>query len=58
MKNAVAANYLVSANKGARQISAVGEQFVQALPDREAAKQVMSSTKPSRKKNKKREEKT
>lgn len=50
MKNAIKCNYLVSASKGARQVSAVGEQFVQALPDRGAAKAAMASNKPRKKK--------
>lgn len=41
--NAATAGYLVSATKTERQISAAGEKFVMALPDRTAAKDVMSS---------------
>ena len=41
--NAVKRGYLVQATKGNRQLSAVGEQYVQALPDRDAAKQVMAT---------------
>ncbi len=52
--NAVAEHYLVSSTKGNRQISAIGEQIVQALPDREAKKLIMKNFKP-RKKNKKRQ---
>ncbi|MFA6174764.1 MAG: hypothetical protein WC701_13965 [Kiritimatiellales bacterium] len=40
--NATNAGYLAPAPNGQRQISAAGEQFVQALPDREAAKEAMS----------------
>lgn len=54
--NAVTAHYLVSSTKGNRQISAFGEQLVQALPDREAAKSVEENFRP-RKKNKKRKTK-
>ncbi len=36
--NAVKLGYLVPSTKGQRQISAAGERFVQALPDRDAAK--------------------
>lgn len=36
--NAVKMGYLVPSTKGQRQLSAVGERFVRALPDREAAK--------------------
>lgn len=47
--NAVKMGYLVPATKGNKQLSAVGEQFVQALPDREAAKEVMTRARPRRK---------
>lgn len=40
-KNAVVAGLLVPAGKGARQISAIGERFVDALPDHEDAKAVL-----------------
>jgi hypothetical protein len=40
--NAANAGYLASATKTQRQISAAGEQFVIALPDRAAAKEAMS----------------
>jgi hypothetical protein len=38
--NATKAGYLVSSVKGAKQISALGERFVESLPDREAARAV------------------
>ncbi len=41
--NAVKLNYLVPSAKGQRQLSALGERFVQALPDRDAAKEVLLS---------------
>jgi hypothetical protein len=41
--NALKMGYLASASKGARQLSAAGEQFVRALPDREKARSVMDS---------------
>lgn len=41
--NAVKLGYLVPSSKGQRQISALGERFVQALPDRNAAKEVLLS---------------
>jgi hypothetical protein len=47
--NAVKTNYLVPATKGNKQVSALGEQFVQALPDREKAKAIMASARPRRK---------
>jgi hypothetical protein len=41
--NAANAGYLASATKTERQLSAAGELFVMALPDREAAKAAMNS---------------
>lgn len=41
--NAVKAGYLVPSTKGQRQLSAIGERFVQALPDRDAARSVLES---------------
>jgi hypothetical protein len=41
--NAVKMGYLVPSTKGQRQVSAIGERFVRALPDREAAKAVLDS---------------
>jgi hypothetical protein len=41
VQNATNKGFLVPSTKGNKQISAVGEQFVQALPDREAAKKVL-----------------
>src|SRR2546426_70817 len=38
VNNALKRGYLVQATRGQRQISAAGERFVQALPDRRAAK--------------------
>lgn len=46
--NAVKTGYLVASTKGQRQISAAGEQFVRALPDREAARGAMASARPRR----------
>jgi hypothetical protein len=46
--NAARNGYLVPATKGNKQLSAAGEQFVQALPDREAAKSVMSKMRQRR----------
>lgn len=40
-KNATIAGLLVSASKGKKQISAIGERFVHALPDRDLAKSEM-----------------
>lgn len=41
--NAVKTGYLAASSKGHRQISAAGEQFVHALPDRDTAREVMAS---------------
>jgi hypothetical protein len=41
---------LVSAGKGKKQLSALAEQYVQALPDREAAHKILRRIRPIRKK--------
>src|ERR1700722_3252215 len=41
--NAVKLGYIVPSTKGQRQLSVLGERFVQALPDRDAAKDVLLS---------------
>jgi len=46
--NATKAGLLVQAVKGAKQLSAAGEYFVQALPDRDAAKASLSNMRPKR----------
>jgi len=46
--NATKLGYLASAIKGSKQISALGEQFVLALPDREKAKAAMAHARPRR----------
>lgn len=46
--NAAKTNYLVPATKGNKQLSGPGEQFVQALPDREKARAIMASARPRR----------
>jgi thymidine phosphorylase len=46
--NAVKQNYLVPTTKGQRQLSAAGERFVAALPDREAARAAMNVGAPRR----------
>jgi hypothetical protein len=46
--NATNAGYLVPSVKGCKQLSSSGEQFVQALPDREAAREVLDRLKPRR----------
>lgn len=47
--NATKQGYLASAIKGDKQISAFGEMFVQALPDRSAAREIMKRSRPRRK---------
>ena len=51
--NALQYGYLAQSVKGHRQISAVGEEYVNALPDREAAKAAIERRRP-RKRNRKR----
>jgi hypothetical protein len=48
VNNASQYGYLVPAGKGMKQISAEGERYVQALPDYEAAKEVMTSARRRR----------
>jgi hypothetical protein len=52
VNNATQTGYLVPALRGTKQISAAGEVFVQALPDRDAAKAAMSKVKPRKKSRK------
>jgi hypothetical protein len=47
--NATNYGYLVQATKGNKQLSAAGEQFVAALPERDAARAAMASARPRRK---------
>jgi len=49
VENASKRNYLVPATKGNKQLSALGEQFVQALPDKEKARAIMAGARPRRK---------
>lgn len=51
--NAVKQGYLVPSTKGMRQLSAIGERFVAALPDRDAARATMASSRPKRRPAKK-----
>jgi hypothetical protein len=48
--NALNLGYLAPAVNGYRQLSAAGEQFVRALPDREAAKATMAAARRRRRK--------
>jgi hypothetical protein len=45
VENAAAAGLLVQAGKGKKQISAIGELYVQALPDRDAARAAIAHAK-------------
>jgi hypothetical protein len=47
--NATSANLLVQAGKGNKQISSIGELYVQALPDRVAARDAIAHSRPRRK---------
>lgn len=49
VNNATTLGYLVSATKGNKQISAAGERFVEALPDRDAARAAMADARLRRK---------
>lgn len=46
--NATKAGYLVPSIKGCKQLSAAGERFVIALPDRNSAREIMERSRPSR----------
>ena len=46
--NATAAGLLTLAGKGNKQLSAVGERYVDALPDQNAAKEVLAAMRPRR----------
>lgn len=48
--NAAKAGFLISYIRGQKRISALGELYVQALPDRAAARESMAHAKPKRKK--------
>ena len=49
VNNAANYGYLAQATKGHKQLSAAGELFVRALPDRNAAKEEMKHARPRRK---------
>jgi hypothetical protein len=51
--NAYKYGYLVTATKGNKQLSAEGEKYVQLLPNREAAKEVMQKQRRKLRKYKK-----
>jgi hypothetical protein len=48
--NAVKKGFLIPTTKGQRQLSAQGERFVEALPDRDAARQVLEAMRVRRRK--------
>ena len=52
--NAAQAGLLVQSGQGRKQISAIGELYVQALPDRGAAKEALAKGRPRRPKSKSR----
>lgn len=56
--DAVKRGLIVSAIKGKRQLSGIGEQFVQALPDREAARQISRHLRKTRRKKTKSKKKS
>ena len=58
LNNALKQNYLAQASKGAKQLSALGERFVLALPDREKARNTMASARPRRKARKANQQET
>ena len=49
VNNAAITGYLAQATKGNKQLSAPGEMFVAALPDRDAAQAAMANARPKRK---------
>lgn len=50
--NAAKSGLLASAGKGLKQLSALGERYVDVLPDRQAAKEVLDSMRPRRNRTK------
>ena len=50
VNNASRDKLLVASGKGTKQLSAMGEQFVLALPNREQAKNILKKMRPKRKK--------
>jgi hypothetical protein len=49
VNNASTYGYVAATTKGNKQLTAVGEAFVEALPDRDAARDAMSNQRPRRK---------
>ncbi len=54
--NATKAGFLASATRGNKQLSAIGELYVQGLPDKEAARQAISHARPRRRARRERNE--
>jgi hypothetical protein len=54
--NATNAGLLASAGKGFKQLSALGERYVDALPDRDAAKEILSTMRIRRRRAKKKQD--
>jgi len=52
VENATKRNYLAPASKGMKQLTALGEQYVLALPDRERARSMMETARPRRRSKK------
>ena len=48
VNNATTSGYLVAGPKGAKQLSAAGERFVEYLPDQDAARGAMKDSRPRR----------
>jgi hypothetical protein len=48
VNNASTYGYLTATTKGNKQLTAAGEAFVEALPDRDAAREAMSNSRPRR----------
>jgi hypothetical protein len=51
VKNALRKGFLAEVSRGEKQLSAIGEQYVNALPDREAAGAVFDSMAPRRRRS-------
>jgi hypothetical protein len=52
VENATKAGFLITSQKGQKKISALGELYVQGLPDRATARAAVSHAKPRRRKSK------
>jgi hypothetical protein len=58
MKNSTYRGLIVASSSGRKQLSSMGEQYVQALPDRDAAKHVLERIRPRKLKKPKARSKT